>query len=402
MHMQQAYGTWNSPITATMVTTAGVRLGDIAFQAGAAFWAEARPEDNGRSTIVKARPNQAPCDLTLAPYNPRTRVHEYGGGSWWVDDKYLYFVHWDDQRLYRVDHVSSQNNTPLPITAQPDVAQALRYADGCVSSDGQWIVCVRESHDATTPQPRNEIIAIRNVVSTGTADQSASNTISVLATGADFYSTPRLSPDGQRLSWVQWSHPQMPWDGTELMVANVQSDMSLQNSNKISGNSEISVMGAMWTRAGELVYASDESGWWNLYQYSTDTQSVQQLTRFTDREVGAPAWIFGIQRFVELVGSDSENDSNNASTEPSVDTFTKARSVCLALAVTHSARDQLQVLHADGHTSTIETPYTSISHIAADESGHVLVQGQAEDQQTSISLIDCHQPIASKQAQQTE
>jgi len=110
----QAYGTWASPITATMVTTAGVRLGDIAIQGDTAFWAEARPQDNGRTTIVKARlddtMDDAISDLTSAPFNPRTRVHEYGGGSWWVNDQYLYFAHWDDQRIYRVDHVNVQDS----------------------------------------------------------------------------------------------------------------------------------------------------------------------------------------------------------------------------------------------------------------------------------------------------
>jgi len=95
--------------------------------------------------VMLAQLDNKTCDLTSAPFNPRTRVHEYGGGSWWVSGQYLYFVHWDDQRLYRVDHVNVQNSPPVPITPEPDVAQAWRYADGCVSPDGQWIVCVRES-----------------------------------------------------------------------------------------------------------------------------------------------------------------------------------------------------------------------------------------------------------------
>ncbi len=399
MHKQQAYGTWNSPITATMVTTAGVRLGDVAFQDDSAFWAEARPEDNGRVTIVKARPDGTQRDLTLAQFNPRTRVHEYGGGSWWVDDQYLYFVHWDDQRLYRVDHVNEKNNTPLPLTPEPDVAQALRYADGCLSPDGQWIVCVRESHDTTSNPVRNELVAIRNAVATETSDHTQATNISVLATGADFYSTPRRSPDGKRLSWVQWSHPQMPWDGTELMLANIQSDMSLSNSEKIAGNTDISVMGAMWTSNGDLVYASDESGWWNVYQYSTSAQSIQQLTRFTDREVGVPAWIFGVQRFVELRGSESANEATDSSGEVNSEVSNDANAVRLALIVTHHARDQLQLLHYDGHSTTIETPYTSISHIASGSGGRLLIQGQAENQQACISIIDCLKPHTSPPVQ---
>lgn len=393
MQQQQAYGTWKSPITASMVTTAGVRLGSIAFQGDTAFWAEARPQDNGRTTIVKAGLNSAICDLTSVPFNPRTRVHEYGGGSWWVDEQYLYFTHWDDQRLYRVDHVNGQNNTPQPITPEPDVAQGWRYADGCVSSDGQWIVCVRESHDEKTAKVHNEIVAIRNLVVADAQDAAGNaqpTSINVMATGADFYSTPRLSPDGKHLSWIQWTHPQMPWDGTELMLANVQSvDTGLKSIEKIAGNIETSVMGAMWTNAGELVYASDESGWWNLYQYSFNDLTIKQLTRFTDREVGAPAWIFGTQRFVELNAHFTMDTSS-----------TDAKAVRLAMVVTHNARDQLQVLQADGQIRPIETQYTSISHIAADADGRVLIQGQAEDQQASISVVDCHAQSESEQSPQ--
>ncbi len=414
MQEQQAYGTWKSPITASMVTTAGVRLGDIAFQGDTAFWAEARPEDNGRTTIVKAGLDSVMCDLTSVPFNPRTRVHEYGGGSWWVNDKYLYFAHWDDQRLYRVDHINGQNNTPQPVTPEPDIAQGLRYADGCVSPDGQWIVCVRESHDATSANVHNEIVAIRNAVVADASDAAGnaqSTNIKVLVSGADFYSTPRLSPDGQHLSWIQWTHPQMPWDGTQLMLANVQSgDISIHNIEKITGNIETSVMGAMWTSAGELVYASDESGWWNIYQYSSDAQTIKQLTRFTDREVGVPAWIFGTQRFVELVDIESASDVNKFSTAQSSSvqssksqfsnekSSTKANTVRLALVVTHNARDQLQVLHSDGQIVPIESPYTSISHIAADADGRVLIQGQAEDQQASIGVVDCRAQSESEQS----
>jgi len=410
MHKQQAYGTWPSPITATMLTTAGMRLGAVAFEGDTAFWAEARPEDNGRATIVKALPGEAPVDVTSAAFNPRTRVHEYGGGSWWVNAQYLYFIHWDDQRLYRVNHTDVRDNTPVPLTPAPANAQALRYADGCVSPDGNWIVCVRESHDDTAAQPETDIVAIHHVatdliapetVTTEKNQQEHAYTIMVLASGADFYSTPRFSPDGKHMSWVQWSHPQMPWDGTELMLATVlneqteqteQTDMSLDNIQSIAGNTEISVMGALWTRDGDLAYASDETGWWNLYCFSVGTQQTTQLTFFTDREVGTPAWIFGTQRFVELTGVES-NDNGN-------DNGSDAIGACFALIVTHQARDQLHILKPDGHLAQMPTSLVSISSIAADEQGKLLVQGQSEDQPASIQLFDCRLAGESAQAQQ--
>jgi len=373
MSKQQAYGTWVSPITASMVTAAGVRLGNVAYHDDAAYWAEARPENNGQFTIVKARSAEDTIDLTSAPFNPRTRVHEYGGGSWWVNGPYLYFVHWDDQRLYRLDHTSTPVKTPQPITPEPDTAQALRYADGSISPDGQWVVCVRESHDASDTSARNDIVLIRNEAFVATSKQDEH--VRVLVSGADFYSTPRWSPDGSCLSWIQWSHPQMPWDGTELMRANVGSDMSLQNAEQIAGSTTVSVMGALWTSKGELLYASDESGWWNIYHYSPSSQRKQALTRFTDREV------FGLQRFVELdaYGFQGENHSSDA-------THTG-----LAMLVTHQAHDQLHIVKPNGQIAVIETPFASISSIAAGKQGQVLIQGQTENQQVSISLIDCHE-----------
>jgi len=363
---KQAYGTWASPISAETVTQSGVQLGAVAYQDGAAFWAETRPDDENRCTIVKSSPAKKPVDLFGAPFNTRTRVHEYGGGSWWVDATYLYFVHWDDQRLYRVNHLDTdQRQDPVPLTPVPAVKHAHRYADGCVSPDGNYIVCVRERHNDEPESPVNEIVVIAN-----TANQQRQSCVTIVggsADGVDFYSTPRLSPDASQLSWVQWSHPQMPWDGTQLMVADVQADFSLKNTRLIAGSDTESVMGALWAADGRLVYASDESGWWNLYQYTPTSQQYKQLTQFDDREVGTPAWSFGTQRFVELRGVASD----------------------FALLVTIAASDQLYLLDESGNTALLKTSFCSFASIAADDEGGVIMHAQSANLPACIAGHTC-------------
>ena len=380
MKTEQAFGTWVSPITAELVTTAGVQLGVVFHCDGADFWSEIRPLEEGRCVIVKAVAGQEPVDLIGAPFNVRTRVHEYGGGSWWVDEQYLYFVHWDDQRLYRVSHMNPEEAQPVAITPPPGTRQGLRYADGCISPDKQWIVCVRESHELSDAQAVNDIVAIRNVPYDAQTKDGKSHNVLVVASGTDFYSTPRISPDGQRLSWIQWAHPQMPWDGTQLMLAELENNMALKDIRQIAGREDISIMGATWGTAAQLLYASDESGWWNVYQYNPVDTTQKALTHFTDREVGVPAWVFGTQRFVVLkndMGSDQSSGND----------------IRLAMIVTHEAQDELMLLATDEFAteqtlSAVPLPYTAINSIAADQQGGVVVNGQPTTEPASIVRVN--------------
>ncbi len=402
MSIVTAFGTWASPISAELVSTAGVKLGAVTHCAGAAFWAETRPQDDGRCTIVKATEGAEPVDLMAAPYNVRTRVHEYGGGAWWVDEQYLYFVHWNDQCLYRVAHNRNSANVgskPEAITYPPASAQALRYADGCVTPDGQWVICVRESHSTESLHPTNDVVAIRNSSVTeerensrsDTSQNANSNTVRVLAQGADFYSTPRISPDGKYLCWIEWMHPQMPWDGTSLKVGLLDDAMTLQNVVSIAGNHNIAIMDATWASASEIIYTSDESGWWNLYAHDMNRCNSnleksarterKQLTHFTDQEVGTPAWVFGTQRFVVLkkpaLAKPGQTANNQASNEAHSE-------VSLAMVVTAKAKDALVVRDPSGALKRIDTPFSTIHSIAADDNGGVVVHGQPETDQASI------------------
>lgn len=346
MQQQQAYGTWPSPITAELVTSASIKVGDVACIDNGVFWSEVLPEEKSRCVLVKRAAGQEPVTLTPMPFNVRTRVHEYGGRAWWIDANWVYFVNWQDQRLYRVSHVDDAAK-PYPITPEPEQTQSLRYADGCISADGRQVFCVRERdvHGTDGHQVINELVVINVQAHTG-----ESYDIRVIASGADFYSNPRLSADSKYLSWIQWQHPQMPWDGTELMVATIVQDGCLSDERRIAGDTTTAIVSALWAH-GRLVYASDESGWWNLNAYDVESNTYAQLTHLSDADISIPPWVFGLQRFVE---------------------FDKG----LGVIVTRAAQDELHVLDAQHQLQQIDIDLNSIDSLCSDEQGGLIVCGQ--------------------------
>src|SRR5262245_60316239 len=192
------YGSWKSPITSDLIVSGSIGLGQISMDGEDIYWVETRPQEKGRYVVVKLGRDRRPVDVTPVPFNARTRVHEYGGGGFTVCDGAIYFSNFSDQRLYRFDGAGE----PQAIT--PEVE--MRYADGVIDRARNRIICVREDHSA---QGREAVNSIVGVPVSGEGGQVT------LAGGADFYSSPRLNPEGSRLAWIQWRHPNMPWDGTE-------------------------------------------------------------------------------------------------------------------------------------------------------------------------------------------
>ena len=191
------YGTWQSPITAELVTAAHVGLGQPALDRGVVYWTEARPQEGGRVALVRQGPGGR-ADVMPAGFNVRTRVHEYGGGGWLVRDGVVVAVDFADQRLYRLE----EGAPPRALTPESD--RRLRYADLEPDLGRRRILAVREDH-------RGGGEAVNSIVAVGLDGEDAGR---VLAEGHDFFSSPRLSPDGRRLAWLSWDHPDMPWDGT--------------------------------------------------------------------------------------------------------------------------------------------------------------------------------------------
>ena len=275
------YGSWRSPISAAVVASAGRRLAAPKLASdGAIWWAEGRPAEGGRVVLMRRAPGAAAAAVTPDGTNVRTRVHEYGGGAWTLASAdTVLFVDFADQRLYR----QRLGEEPVAISPEPGAAGALRYADLRVTPDGRSVVCVRELHGEG--EAENQIVALP-------LDGSGATT--VLASGRDFYSFPRVSPDGAWLAWTCWEHPNMPWDGTELWLAPLE---DTDDAMLVSGGEGESVFQPEWDAEGRLHFVSDESGWWNLYRLDGDT--VQQLTA-EEADIGHPQWLFGGSTFAFL------------------------------------------------------------------------------------------------------
>ena len=271
------YGSWKSPITADLIVSGTISLGFIHLQGDDTFWLEGRPQENGRSVLVRRAADGKTSDVTPAGFNVRTTVHEYGGGAYLVDGNIVYFSNFADQRVYRQEI----GGTPQPITPEA----SLRYADYILDRNRNRLIAVREDHTG-------EGEAVNTIVAIPLGGQP--NGGEILVSGSNFYSNPRLSPDGTRLCWLQWNHPNMPWDGTELWTAAVNPDGSLGERHLIAGGLTESVYAPDWSPQGELYFVSDRSGWWNLYRYRNG--QIEPLHPM-EAEFGQPQWQFGESTF---------------------------------------------------------------------------------------------------------
>ncbi|MDA0231867.1 MAG: S9 family peptidase, partial [Chloroflexi bacterium] len=273
------YGSWKSPVTPDLITAGSVRLGEIRVGGEGLYWLEGRPSEAGRYVIVRMSPDGAISDAIPEGFNVRTAVHEYGGGAYAVHGGTIYFSNWDDQRLYR----QAPGAKPEPITPAPAIARGDRYADLEVTPDGRHIVCVRERHHDGR-EADNELVVIP-------ADGSAGPR--VIASGRDFYSSPRVSPDGTAIAWTAWDHPNMPWDGTELWSATFRADGTVAFEAHIAGNADESIIQPGWSPGGLLHYISDGTGhvsrWWNLHSWR-DGAGLNLLAEEFD--AAGPSWAF--------------------------------------------------------------------------------------------------------------
>ena len=277
------YGAWPSPITADRAAAGSVGLRETRAIGDATTWLERRPREQGRSVVVRSGAGAEPVDVTPLGVSVRTRVHEYGGGSYAVDGTTTYFVNLEDQRLYRQE----VGGAPTAITPEPATPRGLRYADMNVSPDGRWIASVHERHQGEG-MPVNELVVIA-------ADGSA---MSTLASGRDFYAFPRWSPDGSRIAFIAWDFPRMPWDGTELLVVDVASDGSAGPSRAVAGGERESIFQPAWGPDGSLTFVSDRTGWWNLYREEADGEPTN-LTPMS-AEFAVPMWNFGYSSYAFL------------------------------------------------------------------------------------------------------
>ncbi len=266
------YGSWKSPITAEIYASTYIGVDDPLVDGGDVYWNELRPREAGRNVIVRRAQDGGVTDITPSGFNARTRVHEYGGAAYTVHKGTVYFSNFKDQRLYR----QTPGSEPQPITPEVD----LRYADAVIDDRRNRLICVREDHTTGTPQAVNTIVSI---------DLAKGGPGHALASGNDFYSTPRVSPDESRLAWLTWNHPNMPWDGTELWIAEVNTDGSLGQKEMVAGGVDESIFQPEWSPDGTLHFISDKTRWWNLYRWRN--KQTEPLRR-VEAEFGQPQWGF--------------------------------------------------------------------------------------------------------------
>ncbi|HEX8030623.1 MAG TPA: prolyl oligopeptidase family serine peptidase, partial [Vicinamibacterales bacterium] len=269
------YGSWPSPLSAARVTAGALRLDQIQLDGDDVYWIEGRASEGGRNVIVKRSASGHIEDVTPPEFNVRSRVHEYGGAAYTVDRGTVYFSNFADQRIYR----QQKDRAPVAIT---DAGPC--FADYRADISRDRLIAVREMHLAGS-EAKNDIVAIGTPTGVPTV---------TLSEGADFYSDPIVSPDGKFLAWLQWHHPNMPWDGTELWVAAFNPDGKPGVREKVAGGAAESIFQPEWSPDNALYFVSDRTGWWNLYRWrGVDVESVHEMAA----EFGKPQWTFSMSTY---------------------------------------------------------------------------------------------------------
>jgi dipeptidyl aminopeptidase/acylaminoacyl peptidase len=348
------YGSWKSPITSDLVVQSAIGLDQVALDGDTIYWTEIHPQKQGRYLLHRAVPDGAPAPVTPddGRFNVRTRVHEYGGGAFAVADGTVLFSNFSDQRLYR-----QPDGEPIPITPVAPQPAALRHADGVFARDR--FICVREDHTGAG-EAVNTIVAI---------DLAGEQAPQVLVAGNDFYASPRLSPDGRRLAWLAWNHPDMPWVAAEAWIGDITTDGLVANPRRLAGGPDEAVAQPQWSPDGDLWLVSDRgAGWWNLYRVRAHDLDAEHIADALEpmlpmaAEFARPQWQFGASCYA----------------------FCSAATVVLCF-----VRDGLWGL---GRLDTrskdftpIETPFTDISQLRAGADRAVFIGGSATE---APALVD--------------
>jgi dipeptidyl aminopeptidase/acylaminoacyl peptidase len=324
------YGSWPTPITSELVVRAAARLGEAVVDGTDVWWAEGRPSEGGRTVLVRRSPDGTTTDLLPAPWNARTRVHEYGGGAWTVSGGTVWFTDYADQRLYRVAPGSTE---PVAVTPEPALPAGVRFAD--LSADGDGVLAVRETHTASglSAEVVHEVVRV-----------AADGATEVLVSGPDFVSDPRRAPDGVTLSWLQWQHPDMPWDAAQLVVRG-----SDGTDHVLAGGPGESVVQPVWGADLTLWWLCDRTDVWSLYRRRPHGEV--ELVFDAGSDIAGPQWVFGQSRY------DLTDDGR------------------VVLAYGRDGADRLAVLDADGAVRELPSEYASFGQLRAAGDAVVCVAG---------------------------
>jgi dienelactone hydrolase len=361
------HGSWPSPITAARLVEGSSAVGEIRADGEDVWWSESRPSEGGRTQLVRLSSGGNRHDL-FDPWDPdqpggswnaRTSVLEYGGGAWTVRDKVVVFANFADQRLYR----AGPGVEPVAITPEPAVARGLRWSEPTWLDDPDddgvaWLVCVRESHDpevvAAHGEATDELVA---VPVDGSAVDDPSR-VRVLVSGPDFVHSPAVLADA--LAWLRWDHPAMPWDGTELCLGTIVRDdqgrpAGVEGVRVVAGGPAESVVQPGFTEAGDLVFCTDRTGWWNPWRLPAAGDRVEPVIvgGGVEAEIGGALWVGGLRWWTEI-----------------------GRGRLLVASRAHGA-DDLGLVDADGTFHRLHGPFSEITQVvtAGDGRGALVVGG---------------------------
>ncbi len=337
------YGSWPSPIRIEDLLGDTVRLGEPWIDGDEIYWIESRPAEAGRSVLVRRGADGTTADVTFDPFDVRTGVHEYGGGSYTAAGGTVVFSNRADGRLYRLDPGVAE---PQPITPEG----AYRYADLRFDPGRRRFLAVREDHTGVGQ-------AVAAIVEVPLDGERAPR---ILVEGPDFLAAPRLSPDGSQLAWLEWDHPDMPWDSTRLRIAPVRDDGYLDPSDLAAGGPDESIAQPEWSPEGVLHLVSDRSGWWNLYRL-LDGPRLEPLAEL-EAEFAKPAWVFDRATYGFLP-------------DGSIVAAARAR-----------GRDRIFHIAPGRLAGEVDSPFTEIAALRTGAQGVVAVTGSPTDADMIVAL----------------
>ena len=272
-----SFGSWKSPITSDLIVSKTISIDSIALDRHNIYWLEKRPQEKGRNLIVGHFPDRGTEDITPQPFSVRTKIHEYGGGAYTIQDNTIYFSNYADGRIYQ-QIIGTQ---PYALTKR----SAKRYADLIIDRKRERLICVCEDHSLNNSEPENTIISI---------DLTNGKT-QTLIEGSDFYSSPRLSPDGRYLCWISWDRPNMPWDSSYLWLAEFDRDGAVARPQLVAGEQTESICEPKWGSDGTLYFSSDRTNWWNIYR--RNNSGTVEILHEMAAEFAYPHWVFGISTY---------------------------------------------------------------------------------------------------------
>ncbi|XP_027340405.1 probable dipeptidyl-peptidase 5 [Abrus precatorius] len=358
------YGSWKSPITSDMVSGATKGLGGTAVDGrGRLIWLESRPTESGRIVLVLEAENQGgePVDITPKDFGVRTLVQEYGGGAFTVSGEVVFFANYSDQRLYK-QSINSLDVPPLPLT--PDYGGPLvSYADGKLDARFNRFICVREDRRQSSLNPPTTIVSI----ALGSKDVEEPE---VLVSGSDFYAFPRLDPKSERIAWILWNHPNMPWDKTELWVGYISENGAIYKRVCVAGYDPSLVESPTepkWSPDGELFFITDRgSGFWNIHKWIESENKVVSVYSL-EAEFTRPLWTFGMNSY-EFIQSPKQRN-------------------LIACSYRQHGQSYLGVIDVPGSKLyVIDIPFTDLNNITSGKDC-IYLEGASEVHPSSVAKV---------------